>query len=273
MMNYLNNDIIGVIRENYDEMTAVEKNVADFFLSNKERIDFSSKNIAGALYVSEATLSRFSKKCGYKGYREFVYGYERYLEDANKYCDCNELTQKVLGTYQKLLDLSVRLVNEEQMNRMATFLTQAKRVYVYGMGSSGVAAKELQWRFMRTGLYVEAITDSHMIKMNSAIVDKDAMVIAISLSGKTKEILAGIRLAKQQGAKTILITGNRDVITKNICDEVLSVAVLKDLDKGINVSPQFPILVMVDIFYGYYFNNDRSFIRTKHTQTISALNQ
>ncbi len=272
-MNYLNDDIMGVIRENYDELTAVEKNVADFFLSNKKKSDFSSKNIAAALYVSEASLSRFAKKCGFAGYREFVYSYVRYLEDANKYCDINVLTQKVLGTYQRLLDLSVQLVNEEQMNRIATFLSQAKRVYVYGMGSSGIAAREFQWRFMRTGLYVEAITDSHMIKMNSAIVDKDALVIAISLSGKTREILAGLHLAKQQGANTIMITGNRDPKLKDICDEVLHVAVLKDLDKGTDVSPQFPILVMVDIFYGYYFNNDRSFIWKKHTQTISALNQ
>lgn len=272
-MSYLNDDILGAIRENYDELTVVEKNVADFFLLNKEESDFSSKNIASCLYVSEASLSRFAKKCGFKGYREFVYSYERYLEEANKYCDINVLTQKVLGTYQKLLDLSVHLVNEEQMNRIAALLSQAKRVYVYGMGSSGVAARELQWRFMRTGLYVEAITDSHMIKMNSAIVDKDAMVIAISLSGKTREILAGTQLAKQQGAKTIMITGNRDTALKDICDEVLLVAVLKDLDKGTDVSPQFPILVMVDIFYGYYFNNDRSFIWKKHTQTISALNQ
>jgi DNA-binding MurR/RpiR family transcriptional regulator len=106
-MNYLNDDIMGAIRENYDELTVVEKNVADFFLLNKEKSDFSSKNIAAALYVSEASLSRFSKKCGFKGYREFVYSYERYLEDANKFCDINVLTQKVLGTYQKLLDHSV----------------------------------------------------------------------------------------------------------------------------------------------------------------------
>jgi DNA-binding MurR/RpiR family transcriptional regulator len=218
-------------------------------------------------------LSRFAKKCGFKGYREFVFDYERYLEDANKYCDINELTQKVLSTYQNLLDKSVQLVNEEQMNRIAAFLSQSKRVYVYGMGSSGIAAKEFQWRFMRTGLYVEAITDSHMIKMNAAIVDKDAMVIAISLSGKTKEILAGIHLAKKQGANTIMITGNRDPMLNDICDEVLHVAVLKDLEKGTDVSPQFPILVMVDIFYGYYFNNDKSFIWKKHTQTMSALNQ
>ena len=63
-------------------MTAVERSVADFFIGNKDDMDFSSKNISRVLYVSEATLSRFSQKCGYKGYREFIFSYER---DLKKY--------------------------------------------------------------------------------------------------------------------------------------------------------------------------------------------
>ena len=68
------------IRNCYDEMTAVEKNIAEFFLNNTEKCDLSSKNIAKQLYVSEASLSRFAKKCGYKGYRELIFLYEKLLE-------------------------------------------------------------------------------------------------------------------------------------------------------------------------------------------------
>ena len=63
------------IRSCYDEMTPVEKNIAEFFLNNTEKCDLSSKNIAKLLYVSEASLSRFAKKCGYKGYRELTFSY------------------------------------------------------------------------------------------------------------------------------------------------------------------------------------------------------
>ena len=74
------NETKQTIEASYKKMTAVERSVADFFIGNKDDMDFSSKNISRVLYVSEATLSRFSQKCGYKGYREFIFSYERDLK-------------------------------------------------------------------------------------------------------------------------------------------------------------------------------------------------
>ncbi len=54
----------------YPKLTAAERAVADYFLQNREQGDFSSKTVAAKLYVSEASLSRFAQKCGFKGYRE-----------------------------------------------------------------------------------------------------------------------------------------------------------------------------------------------------------
>ena len=69
--------LIPVIESLYGSFTALEKKAADFFIHNTERMDFSAKHIAGLLYVSEATLSRFAKKCGFKGCREFIFQYEQ----------------------------------------------------------------------------------------------------------------------------------------------------------------------------------------------------
>ena len=65
-MDYIN-ETKQRIENKYHEMTAVERSIADYFINNKRVHDFSSKNISIQLYVSEATLSRFAKKCGYKG--------------------------------------------------------------------------------------------------------------------------------------------------------------------------------------------------------------
>ena len=94
------------IESKYDEMTAVERSIADYFIKNKKVNDFSSKNISIKLYVSEATLSRFAKKCGYKGYREFIFSYEKDLENednAEAERDISEITRKVKQTYGTLM--------------------------------------------------------------------------------------------------------------------------------------------------------------------------
>ena len=68
-MEYYVKSVVPMIESNYDNFTNVEKNIADFFIQNRKRVDFSAKAIAERLYVSEASLSRFAKKCGYRGYR------------------------------------------------------------------------------------------------------------------------------------------------------------------------------------------------------------
>ena len=75
-MEYYVKSVVPIIKMNYDKFTAVEKSIADFFIQNQEKVDLSSKAISDRLYVSEASLSRFAQKCGYRGYREFVYQYE-----------------------------------------------------------------------------------------------------------------------------------------------------------------------------------------------------
>ena len=65
MGNYSKSAIL-IIKTNYDKLTSVEKSIGDFFLQNREHMDFSAKAVAEKLYVSEASLSRFAKKCGFR---------------------------------------------------------------------------------------------------------------------------------------------------------------------------------------------------------------
>ena len=65
-------NIVPHIEAIYETFTSLEKNIADFFIRREGKGDLSAKNVAKQLYVSEASLSQFAKKCGYKGYREFL---------------------------------------------------------------------------------------------------------------------------------------------------------------------------------------------------------
>lgn len=60
-MEYYVKSIIPILKMNYDKFTPLEKTIADFFISNREKVDLSSKAMAERLYISEASLSRFAK--------------------------------------------------------------------------------------------------------------------------------------------------------------------------------------------------------------------
>ena len=76
-MSYYVKSIVPIMESKYNSFTNVEKNIADFFLQNQQKMDFSAQNVARKIFVSEASLSRFAKKCGFHGYREFIYQYEK----------------------------------------------------------------------------------------------------------------------------------------------------------------------------------------------------
>ena len=264
-------NVFSAIKHAYPTLTSAEQAAADFFLQNREKGDFSSKAVAAKLYVSEASLSRFAQKCGYKGYREFIYEYQRPFKEGSPYPSFSQVTKDVLARYQDLLDSSYRLVDEGQMRRVSQLLSHSRCVYVYGMGSSGFAARELSLRLMRTGLLVEAITDSHTIRMNAVLVDETVTVVAITLSGMTQEVLWGVKEARRRGAKVVLMTASQDPAVRDLADEVLPVASEEYLSAGMQISPQFPVLVMMDLFFAYYLGSDQYVNRERYRRTMEAM--
>ena len=106
-MEYYVKSVVPIIESNYDKFTTVERNIADFFIQNRKKVDFSSKSISERLFVSEASLSRFAKKCGYRGYREFIYQYEETFVEKQESITGN--TRMILNAYQELLNKTYKM--------------------------------------------------------------------------------------------------------------------------------------------------------------------
>ncbi|MDE6888711.1 MAG: MurR/RpiR family transcriptional regulator [Eubacterium sp.] len=268
-MEYYIKSVVPVIERNYGKFTAVEKNIADFFIKNEEMVDFSSRAIADRLYVSEASLSRFAQKCGYRGYREFMYQYEMTFVAEKNSVTGN--TRMILNTYQELLNKTYQLVDEEQISRIAQFLSSAERVLVCGRGSSGHAAAEMEMRFMRIGVNIDSVQDHDLIRMRAVFQGRQSLVFGITISGETDEVLYLLRESHKRGAKTVLITAGYDDKFYEYCTEVVQIPSLRFLNQGHVISPQFPILLILDILYSCYGDLDKRTKDSLHHNTLQAL--
>lgn len=268
-MEYYVKSVVPIIESNYDNFTTVEKNIADYFIQNYKKMDFSAKAVAERLFVSEASLSRFAKKCGYRGYREFVYQYEETFVEKQETITGN--TRMVLNAYQELLNKTYSLVDEAQIARITKYLNEAERVFVCGKGSSGLTASEMEIRFMRIGVDIDSLQDSDLIRMQAVFQDKKSMVFGISISGEKEEVLYLLKEAHERGARTVLVTAKNNEEFDKFCDEVLLIPSLRHLNHGNVISPQFPILVMLDIIYSYYLEQDKYEKETLHDNTLRAL--
>lgn len=267
-MQYLKS-VIPLIESNYDNFTMVEKTIADFFISNRQRMDFSAKEISGLLFVSEASLSRFAKKCGCRGYREFIYQYEENF--VEKDTSMTNYTRTVLNVYQELLNKTYSLVDERQIEAVCRYMAGAARVFVCGMGSSGLAAKEMELRFMRIGVDIHSADHSDTMKMRAVFQGQGSLVIGISISGEREEVLYLLAESHKKGAKTVLFTEKNKPDFGEFCDEVVLLPSLLHLNHGNVISPQFPALVMMDICYSYYLMQDKYVKETLHDSTLKAL--
>lgn len=269
-MNYLKS-VIPIIEANYKNFTSVEKNIANFFRNNEEIMDFSAKSISNRLFVSEAALSRFAKKCGYRGYREFIYQYEQNLTERNLKIVGN--AGSVLNIYQELLNKTYSLIDQKQIMRICEYMADASRVFVCGKGSSGLAVMEAESRFMRIGVDIDSITDSDIMRFQTVFQNSKSMVIGISVSGMTESILYSLQQAHEKKSKTVLITAHKNGRISSYCDEIVLIPSLKYLNYGNVISPQFPILIFLDIIYSYYVSMDKRRMQVLHTSTLRALNR
>lgn len=268
-MEYYIKSVVPIIESNYENFTMVEKTIADYFINNQERMDFSSKAVSERLFVSEASLSRFAKKCGYRGYREFLYQYEETFIEKNQ--PMTGHTRMALNAYQELLNKTYSLLNEPQIMRVCRYLSKAVRVFVCGVGSSGLAAREMEMRFMRIGVNIYSILDTDLMRMRAVFQNDTSVVIGISISADSEDVLYFLRESHKNGAKTILITARNKESCEEFCDEMVLIPSLKHLNRSNVISPQFPILVMVDVIYSYYVEQDKFAKEMWHDDTLKAL--
>lgn len=247
--------IIPIIEANYEKYTETERYIADYFLKQARPERLSAELVSKELFVSVASLSRFAKKCGFGGYREFTY------EFRNSYVEKSAVEQQqsrlVLDTYQNLLNKIYSLLDEGQIHRIVTELKWARRVFVCGRGSSGLAAEEMATRFRWIGIDMTALRDNENMRMQSVFLNRHDLMIGLSLSGTKSEILYMLDRGFRQGARTMLITGKNRQTYEDFCNEVLLVPSLQHLNHGNLISPQFPLLLMIDILYAAYVNDDR----------------
>lgn len=264
-------DMEPLIELHYNNLTQVERGIADFFMQNREEMDFSAKNMAKVLFTSEATLSRFAQKCGFDGYRQFIYRYREGLQNE-KDNPVEVGTRHILKTYQELLNKSYSLLDEKQIKRVSRLIAEKRKVFIYGKGSSGIAAQEFKMRLMRLGIDIESITDSHVMTMSSAVLKEDTLALGITVSGKTNEVVRVVKTAKSKGASTAIISSVHLRKWDAFCDEVLPVPTKEKLDLGKLISPQFPVLILCDILYTNVLGYDRKDKEALHDLTLAELN-
>ena len=251
-------DIATIIDLHFEELTELEQEIARYFLQVDTIVDdLSSQQVTQKLHVSQAALTRFAKKCGFTGYREFVFQYQHQANKQDTHSHKHSpLTKRVLRSYSNLREQTQDLIDEEQLERVAQLIDDAERVYFFGTGSSGLIAREMKLRFMRLGVVCEALTDQDGFAWTTSIMDENCLVLGFSLSGTTQPVLDSLLDAMEMGAKTILFTSAPNKNSQAYTETVL-VASHSQSSYIQRISAQLPMLILIDLIYAYFLEINR----------------
>jgi len=204
--------IHSIIQNVYSDLSSMEKRIAEYILNSPERIMYYTvTQVAEDLGVAQSSVTRFCKNIGLRGFQELKIR----LAQSNPQQDENQDTsdQSEYNLQKKLAQVSANSVldaaatiNPEMLKQAEETIANASKVLLYGVGESGAMVQLFQMKLMGLGLTAEAYTDIHLQSISAAHADEGIVVIGISQQGSTKDVVAAMRLARDNGAKTICIT-------------------------------------------------------------------
>jgi len=193
----------------------VEKKIADYLLKHPEIIiNMTVAEISEELQVAHSSIVRFCQKIGFDGFSQLKINLARNLkkpeeligEDIDRSDDPFTITNKVFSSSIRALKDTIKMLDRTELARAADALLNAKRIEFYGVGTSAPIATDAYYRFMRIGLPAYTATDPHVMRISANMLDAGCVAVGVSHTGRTRDTVSAIRIAKDKSAKTICIT-------------------------------------------------------------------
>ncbi len=209
--------VIVKIKAIYSALSSKEKIVADYIMNNpKEIIHLSITEFSENSSVAEATIFRFCKRLGFRGYQafkialasEYVEPIQNIHEEINEEDEVHTLAKKVFMGHIEAINDTLNLLDADKLETIVDLLSRATRIDFYGSGGSSAIAMDAYHKFLRTGINCNAHSDGHQQIISAAMLGPGQAAIGISHSGSNKDVIEALRIAKANGAATIAITNH-----------------------------------------------------------------
>lgn len=252
----MNNTLLN-IKVLYEKMSASEKKVADFLMKTPEAMPaFTISQLAQSCDVSEATIVRFTKRIGFPGYQQLRIAFaqeasspinENITPDDSPYDVFSKISNDIYCSLEKTKDA----LDPKEIQKACDMIINAKDILLFGLGNSAAIAQDASHKLFRIGLNAHFYTDNHMQIIAASHTNEDSLVIGISHSGRTRDIVNSLTLAKEHGAKTIAITNFEKSPICKVSDAILNTASNETNYRLLGLSSRLAQLAIIDAIYSY----------------------
>ena len=262
-------NILNELEKIYPNLPRQERKVALQAIQEPKKIQRLSINELAALAgTSNATVTRLVNRLGCANFYDFKLRLVTYEQVEPQESELT-LAMQVQKFYEEVLTQTRQRIDEQVLLEIVARISHCRRIYIFGLGSSGYTAKELTQRLIRMGIAAFGMTESHSMYISSGIVEKDDVILALSSTGNTAEVNSAAKLGKQKGATLISITGIKDSPLYKLSDLAILVKSSNFVDNARFINSQFAMTYIIDIITTLLL--DKQNYRDKMDQTIELI--
>ncbi len=143
--------------------------------------------------------------------------------------------EEVIARGKKVIEIELdaikdlnQSINGDFAEAVELIFNSTGRVVFTGMGKSGLIARKIVSTLNSTGTAAIYLHPTDAVHGDLGMVRKDDVVIIISKSGNTEELMSLTTMIKRLGVKVIGMTSNRDSHIGKLCDVILDVIVKEE---------------------------------------------
>jgi RpiR family carbohydrate utilization transcriptional regulator len=236
------------------KLSKSEKWIALSVLNNPTKVITQSiTSLADEAGVSLPTVNRFCKKLGFDGYPAFKIQIAQEITNTNDLLDrlnvdkdTPEVVKRVMSDIQSTIVNVGQNLDPEAIDKATDLLANAKSITFFGLGGSGPVALDAQHKFFRFGVPVVAHTDYINQRMIVSMMKEGDLLVLISFTGRTTEIVETAKIAKKNGVKTIALTSEDSPLAK-LSDIVLHIHTHLENNLHIPMTSRLAHLAIIDI--------------------------
>lgn len=270
--------------KNCSSFTETEQRLQEFILAHTQTVIYeSAQSFAHKTNTSPAAIIRFSKKLGYKGFTQLKMDLAKYdLQDSS-----NETFQEKIEEHDSLetivlkmqqadlntIEETYELLRIEALEQAIKYLQNADKIYLIGIGASGVCCLDFTQKLTRVGKSVTYYADFHMQLAAMSHVKKEDCVLAISYSGNTNEINLALKVAREVQASIIGITQLSKNPMHKFCDALLYVPKSENELRLGALSSRNASMILIDLLYTGMICPHLNDYKTKLTQSRKLIKE
>ncbi len=206
------------IRSERDQMSAIERRIADYVLENAHLLrDYSSQQLASALGISQSSVVKFSQKLGFKGYPDLKYSVGEEVARSNGHDedrhapsaadDPHAALAESLWRHKAQAEEETRLINPpDRIDAIADAIAGAGRVFVIGLDEDGIAARAFALKLSLLGILTVHHFDPVLMATSVSAANPGDVLLAFSEHGNQVALSHIARQFHERKGKVVSVT-------------------------------------------------------------------